>query len=117
MKHSLHRRGQAAVVAVVALFGAGTLACRFDSAHMQVIAVANNVSGTVTFLDTLTYRTLGSINIVPDLHERLAEISADPFKGAAYPLMKQLQTLKVREPGQGDAAGNRFADDLMFSPD
>lgn len=64
-----------------------------------------------------TYENLGSLDVVPDLAERLVEIEADPERGPLYPIMKQLQALKVREPGQGDAAGDRFVDDLMVSPD
>jgi YVTN family beta-propeller protein len=83
----------------------------------DVILVGNNVAGTVSFIDGRTYESLGSLDVVPDLAERLAEIEADPERGPLYPIMKQLQALKVREPGQGDAAGDRFVDDLMVSPD
>jgi YVTN family beta-propeller protein len=82
----------------------------------DVILVGNNVSGTVSFIDERTYDNLGSLDVVPDLEERLAEIAADPERGPLYPVMKQLQALRVREPGQGDAAGDRLVDDLMVSP-
>lgn len=81
----------------------------------DVILVGNNVAGTVSFIDARTYQNLGSLDVIPDIDERLAEIAADPERGPVYPIMKQLQALKVREPGQGEAAGDRFVDDIAVS--
>ncbi|NEA21462.1 YncE family protein [Actinomadura bangladeshensis] len=41
----------------------------------DVMAVGNGQGGTVSFIDTATYRNLGSINVVPDLQQRLDSMS------------------------------------------
>ena len=117
-------RGRALALVVSWLLAASLVACVRPGPgpgpgplNRDVVVVGNNVSGTVTFLDGSTFDNLGSLDVVPDIEERLAEIQADPERGPLYPVMKQLQALKVREPGQGDAAGDRFVDDMMVSPD
>src|SRR5271165_2899763 len=40
----------------------------------DVLVVGNSVSGTVSFIDGHTFRNLGSVDVIPDLQERLAEI-------------------------------------------
>jgi len=79
----------------------------------DVLLVGNSVSGTVSFLDGKTFANLGSINIIPDLQDRLKEINANPLSAIAYVIIKQKQTVKHFEPSNGD----RFLDDVFVSPD
>src|SRR5512138_3198274 len=59
-----------AVLAATAVSGA--LPANAGAAEMRdVMAVGNGQGGTVSFIDTATYRNLGSLNVVPDLQERL----------------------------------------------
>ncbi|MFA1540849.1 YncE family protein [Actinomadura monticuli] len=59
-----------AVLAATAVSGA--LPANAGAAELRdVMAVGNGQGGTVSFIDTATYRNLGSLNVVPDLQERL----------------------------------------------
>ena len=69
----------------------------------DVVLIANSVGGTVSFLDGTTFANLGSINVIPDLAERLAAMN--PFERAGYEIVKQQE------------GGDRFVDDLLPSPD
>jgi YVTN family beta-propeller protein len=73
-----------------------------DVVH-DVVLVGNSASGTVSFLDGHTFANLGSINVIPDLAQRLAAMN--PIQRAAYELVKQQE------------GGDRFADDVYLSPD
>jgi DNA-binding beta-propeller fold protein YncE len=79
----------------------------------DVLLVGNSVSGTVSFLDGRTFENLGSIDIIPDKAERLAEIDADPQRKTIYALIKKGQVVKHYEPSNGE----RFLDDVFVSPD
>jgi len=79
----------------------------------DVLLVGNSVSGSVSFIDGHTFKSLGSINVIPDLQARLAEIAADPIRSLAYSTIKQHQTLKHFEPSGGD----RYVDDVFVSPE
>lgn len=79
----------------------------------DVLLVGNSVSGTVSFLDSDTFENLGSIDILPDRQDRLAEIDADPTLSAIYSIIKQRQAVKHFEPANGD----RFVDDVFVSPE
>jgi YVTN family beta-propeller protein len=79
----------------------------------DVLLVGNSVSGTVSFLDGTTFDNLGSVNVIPDLQDRLAEIQADPVRSLAYEIVRSKQVLKHFEPANGD----RFVDDVFVSPD
>jgi DNA-binding beta-propeller fold protein YncE len=79
----------------------------------DVLLVGNSVSGTVSFLDARTFASLGSVDVIPDLREVLAEIQADLVRSVAYPIIKSQQLIHHFEP----SAGDRFVDDLFLSPD
>lgn len=74
-----------------------------SSPPRDVVLVGNSQAGTVSFLDGHTFANLGSLNVIPDLAQRLAEM--DPIQWAGY--------LAVRQTEGGD----RFVDDLATSPD
>jgi len=69
----------------------------------DVMLVGNSLAGTVSFLDGATFANLGSLNIIPDLGERLAEMT--PVERAGYEIVKQQE------------GGDRFVDDMFTSPD
>ena len=73
-----------------------------DSLH-NVVLVGNSVSGTVSFLDGQTFSNLGSLNVIPDLQQRLDQMTIDEKIG--YALVKQQE------------GGDRFVDDMAVSPD
>lgn len=73
------------------------------AAQRDVLLVGNSVDGTVTFLDGHTFADLGTVNVIPDLAQRLAAM--DPVRRAAYEVVKQQE------------GGDRFADDVYLSPD
>jgi DNA-binding beta-propeller fold protein YncE len=73
------------------------------SAGHDVLLVGNSVGGTVSFLDGTTFANLGSLNVIPDLAERLAAMN--PIERAGYELVKQQE------------GGDRFVDDMFVSPD
>jgi DNA-binding beta-propeller fold protein YncE len=79
----------------------------------DVLLVGNSVSGSVSFVDGHTFKNLGSIDIIPDLQQRLADINANPLWSVAYSTIKQHQTIKHFEPSGGD----RFIDDAFVSLD
>lgn len=78
-----------------------------------VLLVGNSAAGTVSFIDPDTFENLGSINAIPDLEQRLAEINANPITAIAYEVTKGQQRLELFEPSDG----NRFIDDVFTSPD
>lgn len=86
-----------------------------DAALRDVVVVSNSISGTVSFLDGHTFGNLGSVDVIPDLAERLEEIYLNPVRLAAYYASKKIQKLKHFEPE--NAEGDRFADDVVVSPD
>jgi YVTN family beta-propeller protein len=69
----------------------------------DVVLVGNSVSGTVSFLDGQTFSNLGSFNVIPDLQQRLDQMTVDEKIG--YALVKQQE------------GGDRFVDDMAVSPD
>jgi DNA-binding beta-propeller fold protein YncE len=79
----------------------------------DVLLVGNSVAGTVSFIDEHTFDNLGSVDVIPDLQDRLAEINADPARQLAYQVILKDQTLKHFEPD----GGQRFVDDVFVSPD
>lgn len=78
-----------------------------------VLLVGNSVAGTVSFIDAETFVNLGSVNAVPDLAQRLADINANPVTAIAYQVALSQQALKHFEP----AGGTRYIDDVFVSPD
>jgi YVTN family beta-propeller protein len=79
----------------------------------DVLLVGNSGAGTVSFIDGHTFESLGSLNVIPDLADRMAEINGNLIHRAAYALIKSNEKLKHFEPSDGD----RFVDDLFLSPD
>ena len=79
----------------------------------SVLLVGNSVAGTVSFIDAGTFTSLGSVNAVPDLAQRLAEINSNPVTAIAYEVTKGQQALHRFEP----AGGTRYIDDVFTSPD
>jgi len=69
----------------------------------DVVLVGNSVAGTVSFLDGHTFTNLGSVNVIPDLQERLDAMN--PIERAGYALVRQQE------------GGDRFVDDMFVSPD
>jgi DNA-binding beta-propeller fold protein YncE len=82
-------------------------------AMRDVVLVGNSVAGTVSFLDGRGYQNLGSIDVVPDLSERLAAIQVDLLHSVAYAIIEQKESIKHFEPSKGQ----RFVDDMFLSPD
>jgi DNA-binding beta-propeller fold protein YncE len=79
----------------------------------DVLLVGNSVSGNVHIIDVQTLENLGSVNVIPDLSEVMAAISADLLRSIAYPAVKNGQLIHHFEPSNGD----RFVDDVFVSPD
>lgn len=101
---SSHPRRATAVAAaslLAATMAAGPRASADDL--RDVVLIGNSASGTVSFLDGHTFQNLGSLNIIPDLQERLNSMTI--AQRAAYELVKQQE------------GGDRFADDVYLSPD
>jgi DNA-binding beta-propeller fold protein YncE len=69
----------------------------------DVMAVGNGQGGTVSFIDTATYRNLGSINVVPDLQERLDSMSI--VERIGYEAVNAAQGYR------------KLVDDMAVSPD
>jgi YVTN family beta-propeller protein len=79
----------------------------------DVLLVGNSVAGTVSFVDANTFANLGSVNVMPDFDQVMADINADDIRSSVYPLVKRAQLLHHFEPSGGD----RFVDDLFVSPE
>jgi YVTN family beta-propeller protein len=79
----------------------------------DVLLVGNSAAGTVSLVDAHSFENLGSVNVMADFNEVMADIQADSFRSAVYPAVKQAQLLHHFEPSGGD----RFVDDLFVSPD
>jgi DNA-binding beta-propeller fold protein YncE len=92
-------------LAAAAAVGAAVLGA---AAHAQqplqnVLLVGNSQSGTVTFISDGGFSNLGSVNVIPDLQQRLREM--DPFTRLIYEITK------------AQKGGDRFVDDIAVSPD
>jgi DNA-binding beta-propeller fold protein YncE len=93
--------------------GAGTPDAGGPDPMRDVLLVGNGYAGTVSFLDGHTFENLGSLNVIPDLQQRLTALYLNPITAVAYTVIKEEQKVKHYEPGDGD----RFLDDLFVSPD
>jgi DNA-binding beta-propeller fold protein YncE len=91
------------VAALLLLPPASGQAATAPAGLRDVVLVGNSVSGSVSFLDGHTFANLGSVNVIPDLAQRLAAMN--PIERAAYALVRQQE------------GGDRFADDVYLSPD
>jgi YVTN family beta-propeller protein len=72
------------------------------AALRDVVLIGNSAAGTVSFLDGRTFENLGSLNVIPDLQERLDGMN--PIERAGYEVVRS-------------RLGNKFADDMYISPD
>jgi DNA-binding beta-propeller fold protein YncE len=79
----------------------------------DVLLVGNSVAGTISFLDGHTFQNLGSVNVVPDLSQRLAAINGDLIHAIFFGIITSRQVIKHFEP----ANGTRYVDDVFVSPD
>jgi YVTN family beta-propeller protein len=69
----------------------------------DILLVGNSVDGTVSLIDESSWTNLGSINVIPDLAERLAGMTL--IEKIEYGIVK------------GQEGGDRFVDDAFVSPD
>ncbi|MGW5418135.1 YncE family protein [Actinomadura geliboluensis] len=94
-----------AVLAATAMTGAPPAQARPAEAPAlrDVMAVGNGQGGTVSFIDTATYRNLGSINVVPDLQERLDSMNI--VERIGYEAVNAAQGYR------------KLVDDMAVSPD
>ena len=79
----------------------------------DVLLVGNSAAGTVSFIDGHTFGNLGSINVIPDLNQRLVAIYLNPIHAIAYGIVTEKQKIRHFEPSNGQ----RFVDDIFVSPD
>lgn len=73
----------------------------------RVVFVGNNWDGTADILRPDTFRRIGRINVIPDKAERMAEITANPYRLAYFMAIRQLI-------GEGH---DQFVDDMYSSVD
>ncbi|URM99583.1 YncE family protein [Actinomadura madurae] len=99
------RRGTALLAAAVLSMTAitGAIPARAAGPLRDVMAVGNGQGGTVSFIDTATYANLGSINVVPDLQERLDAMT--PVERIGYETVNAAQGYR------------KLVDDMAVSPD
>jgi YVTN family beta-propeller protein len=100
------RRLLAAVTAgalAVAGLTASAASAQPAAADRDVVLIGNSAAGTVTLLDGHTFAVLGTVNVINDLPQRLAEMN--PAERAGYELVRSQE------------GGDRFVDDLALSPD
>ncbi|NUR60091.1 MAG: YncE family protein [Catenulispora sp.] len=111
MPHRLQRIIRARAGRVLAAAGltvvaaAPTAAPASADSLRDVLVVGNSQAGTVSVIDGHTFANLGSVNVIPDLAQRMFEIDINPIWLAGY------QTVKAVE------GGDRFVDDATVSPD
>jgi YVTN family beta-propeller protein len=99
------------VVALVGIVAVGTARSNAASVPAKALAqpmrnvmvVGNSEAGTVSFLDGANFANLGSVNVTPDLAERLAGMT--PLERAGYEIVR------------AQKGGDRFVDDVAVSPD
>ncbi len=73
----------------------------------HALFVGNNWDGTIDVVDPVAHRKLAHLNAVPDLPERMAEITANPVKLAFFLAIAQ-------QIGEGH---NQYVDDVFSSRD
>jgi YVTN family beta-propeller protein len=102
------RRKALLTVAVLAstavlLGGAIAPASAGGPAARDVLLVGNNTDGTVTVIDAQNWSNVDTINVIPDLAERLAAMT--PAERIAYEIVK------------AQLGMDKFVDDIATSPD
>jgi DNA-binding beta-propeller fold protein YncE len=55
----------------------------------SVLVVSNDWAGTASIVDPATFRVLTTVNVVPDLQQRLAEIDSDPVRLFWFTFIRQ----------------------------
>jgi hypothetical protein len=103
---SLSLRRPAALVCalLMAVTGLAAAGHRAEAVQLRdVMAVGNGQGGTVSFIDTATYENLGSLNLVPDLQERLNAMN--PVERIGYEVVNNIQGYR------------KLVDDIAVSPD
>ena len=76
-----------------------------DAGLRDVLVVGNSQAGTVSVIDGHTFANLGSINVIPDLSQRMLEIYLNPIWLAGYEAVRAVE------------GGDRYVDDATVSPD
>ncbi|WP_194908454.1 YncE family protein [Catenulispora rubra] len=76
-----------------------------DTGLRDVLVVGNSQAGTVSVIDGHTFANLGSINVIPDLSQRMFEIYINPIWLAGYEIVRAVE------------GGDRYVDDATVSPD
>ncbi|GAA4683413.1 YncE family protein [Phytohabitans rumicis] len=101
------RSPRKSALAVAALL-LSTLVVQTGSAPAQaaalrnVLLVGNAYGGTVSFIDETTFANLGTLNVIPDLQQRINEMSL--VERTAYEIVRAEN-------------GDKFVDDMFVSPD
>ncbi|MEY9928415.1 DNA-binding beta-propeller fold protein YncE [Catenulispora sp. GP43] len=108
MPRSLQRLTR--ILAAAALTAAGLTTTSMtgasaDSGLRDVLVVGNSQAGTVSVIDGHTFANLGSINVIPDLSQRMLEIYLNPIWLAGYEAVRAVE------------GGDRYVDDATVSPD
>ncbi|WP_328922854.1 YncE family protein [Streptomyces griseoaurantiacus] len=99
----------AAALSLTALGPAVGSATAADAGLLQeVMFVGNNWDGTADVIHSSgTYAKIGSVNVVPDKAQRMAEINADPIKWIYFQAIRN-------SVGEGH---DQFVDDMYATPD
>jgi DNA-binding beta-propeller fold protein YncE len=111
MPRRLHRVTRILAAASLTVAGLTTAsltaapAASADSGLRDVLVVGNSQAGTVSVIDGHTFANLGSVNVIPDLAQRMFEIDINPIWLVGY------ETVRAVE------GGDRYVDDATVSPD
>ncbi|MBA5223685.1 PQQ-binding-like beta-propeller repeat protein [Streptomyces griseoaurantiacus] len=98
----------AAALSLTALGPAVGSAGAADAGLQEVMFVGNNWDGTADVIHSSgTYAKIGSVNVVPDKAQRMAEINADPIKWIYFQAIRN-------SVGEGH---DQFVDDMYATPD
>ncbi|MDQ0809283.1 DNA-binding beta-propeller fold protein YncE [Streptomyces sp. B3I7] len=101
----------AAALALTTITPAAATATAADTAGtalQEVMFVGNNWDGTADVIHSSgTYAKIGSVDVVPDKTERMAEINADPIKWIYFQAIRN-------SVGEGH---DQFVDDMYATPD
>jgi DNA-binding beta-propeller fold protein YncE len=103
-----HPRLVGLIAAGLAVAAPGAAPASAATGLQEVLFVGNNWDGTASVIrSTGDFANLGTLNVVPDKAQRLAEINADPIKLIYY-------TAIQNGPGQGH---DQLVDDMYATPD
>ena len=99
-----------AAVAVAVLIPASAVASSApppQAGTTSVLFVGNNWDGTADLVNPKTFKRYARINVIPDIDERMAEITSDPERLGYYLAIRQLI-------GEGN---DQYVDDMFSSHD